>query len=39
MEIQAFFALVVPFMVLFYLAVLLFIRAPRNVVFASLLGV
>ncbi len=38
MEIQSFFALVVPFMVLFYLAVLLFIRAPRNVVFASLLG-
>lgn len=38
MEIQSFFALVVPFMVLFYLAVLLFIRVPRNVVFASLLG-
>lgn len=38
MEIRSFFALVVPFMVLFYLAVLLFIRAPRNVVFASLLG-
>ncbi|HLG63256.1 MAG TPA: hypothetical protein VKY19_15060 [Ktedonosporobacter sp.] len=38
MEIQSFFALVVPFMILFYLAVLLFIRAPRNVVFASLLG-
>ena len=38
MEIRSFFALVVPFMVLFYLAVLLFIRAPQRVVFASLLG-
>jgi hypothetical protein len=38
MEIRAFLALVVPFIVLVYLAVLLFIRAPRQVVLLSLLG-
>ena len=38
MEIRAFAALVLPYIILFYLAVLLFTRPPRAVVFASLLG-
>jgi hypothetical protein len=38
MEIPAFLALVVPFIVIVYLGVLLFIRAPRSVVLFSLLG-
>ena len=38
MEIQAFLALDVPFMVVVYLAVLLFLHVPRAVIFASLLG-
>lgn len=38
MEIQAFLALDVPFMVVVYLAVLLFLHVPRAVIVASLLG-
>ncbi|MBV9689481.1 MAG: hypothetical protein JO202_07200 [Ktedonobacteraceae bacterium] len=38
MEISAFVALVVPFIIIVYLAVLLFLQAPRTVVLASLLG-
>jgi hypothetical protein len=38
MEISAFVALVVPFIIIAYLAVLLFLQAPRTVVLASLLG-
>lgn len=38
MEIRAFLALVVPFIIVVYLGVLLFVRAPRQVVIASLLG-
>lgn len=38
MEIQAFTVLVIPFIVVVYLAVLLFLRPPRAVLLASLLG-
>lgn len=38
MEVKAFFILVVPFIIVFYLAFLLFIQPPRIVVIASLLG-
>lgn len=38
MEIRAFLALVVPFILVVYLAILLFIRAPRTVVLPSLLA-
>lgn len=38
MEIQAFVALVMPFIVVFYLAVLLFLQPSRRVLLASLLG-
>lgn len=38
MEIKAFFILVVPFIIVFYLAFLLFIQPPRMVAIASLLG-
>ncbi|QBD79969.1 hypothetical protein EPA93_29895 [Ktedonosporobacter rubrisoli] len=38
MEIRAFFVLVVPFIILFYMAALLFLRAPRTVLLPSLLG-
>jgi hypothetical protein len=38
MEIRAFFVLVVPFIIVFYLAFLLFIQPPRAVVLASLAG-
>ena len=38
MEIEAFATLVIPFIIVVYLAVLLFIRPPRVVLLASLLG-
>src|SRR5207249_8443010 len=38
MEIRAFAALVIPFILVVYLGVLLFIRPPRQVLLASLLG-
>lgn len=38
MEIQAFLSLVVPFIVVFYLAVLFFVRPPRAIVQASLIA-
>ncbi len=38
MEVRAFLALVVPVLIVFYLAFLLFIRPPRKVLLASLLG-
>lgn len=38
MEVKAFFILVVPFIIVFYLAFLLFLQPPRSVVIASLLG-
>src|SRR5437588_11829311 len=38
MEILAFATLVIPFIIVVYLAVLLFIRPPRPVLLASLLG-
>jgi len=38
MEIRAFLALVVPFIIIIYFGFLLFIRAPRQVVLLSLLG-
>ena len=38
MEIRAFAALVIPYIIVFYLAVLLFMHPPRAVLFASLLG-
>lgn len=38
MEITAFVTLVIPFILVVYLAALLFVRAPRTVVLASLLG-
>src|SRR5437588_5190755 len=38
MEIEAFAALVIPFIIVVYLGVLLFIRPPRTVLLASLLG-
>src|SRR2546430_5215835 len=38
MEIEAFATLVIPFIIVVYLGVLLFIRPPRTVLLASLLG-
>jgi hypothetical protein len=38
MEIKAFFILVVPFIIVFYLGALLFLQPPRRVLLASLLG-
>src|SRR5437868_3026633 len=38
MEIRAFAALVIPYIIVFYLAVLLFMHPPKAVLFASLLG-